>query len=286
VDIRLLSQVELNMIRSDAYSNILKYSNGPGIEQNESMLKTCVQDTTIELTLWSDEWTTLISYEPIARQRSLALLNLGIQREWAFITLHLKAASASSIENLAIMTGFQKEQVHKATDAAKKHLHHLLEASSPPRPSVDSPGWESVPLYLNTFKWTMDYVWAKAAFSVLLVLKLAILLRDPVQSVLSLLHDAYKVLEELKKVTSDHVAYFQILQTSIEKCEATLAEHAAQQDVSLSSRVTSGDPRAAENDFQRYVPNEFVFEWEFPGLNLKHTPVGWQDLFVDMDGLF
>jgi hypothetical protein len=274
------------MIRSDAYSKILEYSNAQGIDQNEQLLKTCIRDTTIELSLWSEEWTALISHEPIARQRSLALLNLSIQREWALITLHLKAVSASSIENLAIMTGFQKEQVHRAKDAARRHLRYLLEASVSPCPSTDFTGWESVPLYLNTFKWTMDYVWAKAAFSVLLVLKLAILLQDPVQSVLSLLHDAHKVLEELKKVTNDHVTYFQILQTSIEKCEAALAEHVVQHDISLSSRSTSRDPRAAENDFQRYVPDEFAFEWEFPGLNLKHTPVGWQDLFVNIDGLF
>jgi hypothetical protein len=274
------------MIRSDAYSKIAKYSSGSGTVQNESLFKTCIQDTTIELSLWSEEWTALISYEPIARQRSLALLNLGIQLEWALITLHLKAASASSIENLAIMTDFQTEQVHRAKEAAKRHLHHLLEASSSPCPSADSPSEDPVPIYLNTFKWTMDYVWAKAAFSVLLVLRLAILLRDPVQSVLSLLHDAHKVLEELKKITTGHVAYFQILQTSIEKCEAALAEHVAQPDVSLGSRLASDDSGVAENDFQRYVPNEFVFEWDFPGLNLKHTPIGWQDLFVDIDGLF
>lgn len=277
VDIRLLSQVELNLIRTDAYSGIIKYG-GASLLEDESNIRIKVHDTTIELSLWLNEWTDVISSEPFDHQRELALLNLNIQYDWALITLHLKAVSASGIENIAIMTEFQKEMIQRAKQASTRHLRHLLEVSiSPTSPSG------SAPTYLNTFKWTMDYVWAKGAFSILLVLRLSVLLRDPVPHILSLLRDAHRVLEELKKVTIGYIPYFQILQTSIEKCEAAIVDYSAQQNITDPSLAVSG---LAESDFQGYVPNQFTFEWDFPGLNLRHMPLGWQDLFVDIDNLF
>jgi hypothetical protein len=277
VDIRLLSQVELNLIRADAYSEILKHS-GPSLLEDEGCLRSQVYDTTTELSLWLNEWTGVVSKEPIDHKRELALLNLHIQYDWALITLHLKAVAASGIENIAIMTDFQKEMIQRAKEASTRHLSHLLEAST----STSSPSGLA-PAYLNTFKWTMDYVWAKGAFSVLLVLRLAILLRDPVSNILSLLRDAHRVLEELKKVTIGYIPYFQILQTSIEKCEAAIADYVTQQNNLDPTLAVSGP---AESDFQGYAPNQFTFEWDFPGLNLKHMPLGWQDLFVDIENLF
>ena len=117
----------------------------------------------------------------------------------------------------------------------------------------------------------------------MLVLRLAILLRDPVPTILSLLRDAHRVLEELKKVTIGYIPYFQILQTSVEKCEAAIADYATQQENLDPALAVSGP---AESDFQGYAPNQFTFEWDLPGLNLKHMPLGWQDLFVDIDNLF
>lgn len=220
----------------------------------------------------------MVAREPISHQRELALLNLRIQYDWALITLHLKAVSASGIENVAIMTDFQKEMIQKAKEASTRHLRHLLEVSTSP----SSPSG-SAPVYLNTFKWTMDYVWAKGAFSILLVLRLSVLLRDPVPHILTLLRDAHRVLEELKKVTIGYTPYFQILQTSVKKCEAAIGDYSAQQGISDPAVAISGP---AVNDFQGYAPNQFTFKWDFPGLNLKHMPLGWQDLFVDIDNLF
>jgi hypothetical protein len=103
---------------------------------------------------------------------------------------------------------------------------------------------------------------------------------------MALLRDAHRVLEELKTVTVGHIAYFQILQTSIEKCEAALREYAAEQNSDQENSMAGTRNGAAEDEFQGYVPSEFVFEWDFPGLNLKHMPLGWQDLFVNIDSLF
>ncbi|KAH7379428.1 hypothetical protein DE146DRAFT_794064 [Phaeosphaeria sp. MPI-PUGE-AT-0046c] len=285
VDVRLLSQVELNLIRSDAYTKLSNDTQNSSLAQDEARLRNVLDDTRVELSLWLDEWTTIVSSEPSAYARSIALQNLHIQHQWALMTLHLKAIATTGIENIALMTDFQRDSVRKAKEAAAEHLHHILDNSLAPYSSPNQNEQLHASAYLSTFRWTLDYVWAKCAFSVLLVLKLAILLRDPVPSIMSLLRDAHRLLEELKRVTVGHIAYFQILQTSIEKCEAALHEYVAQQS-SGPELASLEAARAAEDEFQGYVPSEFVFEWDFPGLNLKHMPLGWQDLFINIDGLF
>jgi hypothetical protein len=278
VDVRLLSQIELNIIRAEAYTKLS--DRDPILAQDERRLQTVLDDTIVELSLWLDEWTNIVSSEPSPHERAVALQNLQIQRQWALMTLHLKAIATSGIENIALMTDLQQISVRKAKEAAAAHLQCILQA-----PSTGDEVQSNTSPYLSSFKWTLDYVWAKCAFSVLLVLKLAILLRDPVPSIMSLLRDAHRLLEELKRVTVGHIAYFQILQTSIEKCEAALGEYVAQQSSGPESASLEA-ARAAEDEFQGYVPSEFVFEWDFPGLNLKHMPLGWQDLFINIDGLF
>ncbi|KAJ4291905.1 hypothetical protein N0V90_009802 [Kalmusia sp. IMI 367209] len=274
-DIRLLSQLELNILRSNAYINIARHSR----DLDEASMRSTVRDTAIELSLWLEEWSNLICSDPATLDKPRAMTNLRIQYEWALITLYLKALSVFG--NL-LMTDFQRDMVRTAKEAAVRHLQHLLDIpSTPASPNAVSPSQPPAPTYLSTFKWTIDFVWAKCAFSVLLVLKLALLLRDPLQSIIQLLRDAHKVLEELHKLTVGHIAYFQILQTSVEKCESALREHMTRLQVSAEGAdISRGD---AEDDFQDYAPSEFVFEWDFPGLNLRHVPLGWQDLFVDLD---
>jgi len=285
VDIRLLSQVELNIIRTEAYTKIMGRTSDFLLQQSEDQLRNAVDEASVELSLWLEEWRNIVLTEPISQRRVLALQNLQIQHEWATMTLYLKAVASSGIENIAFMTDFQRDFICRAKEAARRHLHYMLQSSSQSSP-ISSPAATAPTTgstYLSTFRWTLDYVWAKCAVSVLLVLKLAILLRDPAPSVMALLRDAHRVLEELKTVTVGHIAYFQILQTSIEKCEAALREYAAEQDPGTAPGRSGS---LAETEFQGYVPSEFVFEWDFPGLNLKHMPLGWQDLFVNIDNLF
>lgn len=285
VDFRLLSQVELNIIRTEAYRKIVQYTGDLLLPQNEAQIRATVDDASVELSLWIDEWANIVTAEKDPQHRLLALQNLQIQREWAMMTLHLKAINASGIENIAFMTDFQRDFVCRAKEAASWHLHYMLGG---PNTSSTSSSMSAMQLpgttYLSTFKWTLDYVWAKCAVSVLLVLKLAFLLRDPVPSVMLLLRDAHRLLEELKHVTVGHIAYFQILQTSIEKCEAALQEYVTEQNTSTDLDISRNRNGVAEYEFQGYVPSEFIFEWDFPGLNLKH--MGWQDLFVNIDSLF
>lgn len=286
VDVRLLSQIELNILRTHGYNKIAQTVNDVNLPQNEAEIQSIVEDVTNELSLWLQEWTDIVATEPDPRQSARARQNFHIQREWAMMTLHLKAVAASGIENIAFMTEFQRNSVCRAKEAASRHLRYMLGGDLSPS-IIPSSEAGQVPTYLSTFRWTLDYVWAKCAVSVLLALKLAILLRDPVAMVMALLHDAHCVLEELKNVTVGHIAYFQILQASVEKCEAALQEYTAEHSASSNPNTRhGGENGSAEDAFQGYVPNEFIFEWDFPGLNLKHMPLGWQDLFVNIDSLF
>jgi hypothetical protein len=274
VDLRLLSQVELNMIRAEAYGKLNNICVSDLLPYDETRLRAVLDDTTIELSLWHTDWANMVSTDPLPHQRAVAAQNLHIQHQWALMTIHLKAIAATGVENIAIMTTFQQDSVRKAKEAAALHLRHVLETD---------PHTNNTPSYLDSFRWTLDYVWAKCAFSVLIVLRLAILLRDPIPTVVTLLRDAHRLMEELKRVTIGHIAYFQILQTSIEKCDAALNEYAAQQNAALDT--SPGPVGVAEDEFHGYVPNEFVFEWDFPGLNLKNMPLAWQDYFINIDGL-
>lgn len=66
IDVRLLSQIELNMVRADAYKRITEFAGDPLEPQNEARLRTIIDDTSVELTLWLGEWTGIISSEPVA----------------------------------------------------------------------------------------------------------------------------------------------------------------------------------------------------------------------------
>lgn len=279
-----MSQIELNIIRANAYTVITQQHTNTSLA-SEARLRSTIQGTAVELALWLEEWSAIVSSGTYNDKGEVAMLNLRIQYNWALITLHLKALSNFGIESIAIMTDFQRDMVRIAKEAAVRHLHSLLET---PRTTSSPPEDSAPPPYLSVFKWTMDYVWAKCAFTVLLVLKLSLLLRDPLPEVLLLLRDAYRVLEELTRVTvinSGNTSYLKILRTSIEKCESALKEHMMQEQQLNIGDVEREDGQA-ESDFQGYVPSQFVFEWDFPGLNLRHVPLGWHDLFHDLDAAF
>ena len=284
-DIRLFSQIKLNSIRSQAYRELAEVTKAQSMNPSahETWLRELVPHTCNELSLWRDGWEHIIKTRVNISHQALALLNLRIQYEWAFITLHLKTLQGLETENIAMMSDFQRDMVRVAKEAAVRHLHLLLETplrSSSPR--VGPPNQPSPSAYLSTFKWAISFVWAKCAFSVLLALKLSILLQDPPLFVMSLLSEAKQVLKDLQTVRAGHTGYIQILQESVEKCEEALRSYLQDQD---NGEIVSstGNGGHAEDEFQGYAPSEFVFKWDFPGLNLRHVPIRWQDLFVNMD---
>lgn len=141
--------------------------------------------------------------------------------------------------------------------------------------------------YLAKLKYAMDFVWAKCAFSFLLLLKLSRLLPERDEEYQELLEHGNRLVDELSKAGSNTNQsgagniYLQILKVSIEKYGRTLRE--LQQPSPSGSTATSPfwELFDAQADLQWFVPEQFVSEWDFPGLNLFYFPTAWQGFFGD-----
>jgi hypothetical protein len=186
----------------------------------------------------------------------------------------------------SVMTSEQRDIVLQTKSVARRHLQIL----------VSDPD-----LYLRTFKYAMDFVWAKCAFSFLLLLKLALLLPDDAATASDnphLLADGDALLRELAKVQAPHNIYYRIIGLSLDLYKRTLC-HADVDDVGVNNgsngihtatpeqhpaRASSSflDSYDAQTDFQSYVPEEFVFEWDFPGLTFSYFPTAFQNIFSDL----
>jgi hypothetical protein len=147
--------------------------------------------------------------------------------------------------------------------------------------------------YLSKLRYAMDFVWAKCAFCFLLLLKLSRLPPEASGENWQLLQDGNLLVQELSKVDTTSGdgnggnIYLQILKLSVEKYEKSMmeSETAEDTDMASTSQETPGpfwDLFDAQSDLQSFVPRQFVFEWDFPGLNLFYFPTAWQDLFGDI----
>ncbi|PVH76092.1 hypothetical protein DL98DRAFT_465595 [Cadophora sp. DSE1049] len=266
LDFRLLAQVELNAIRALAQERLAP-KLGSEVSLSDEEMSEIVQETRVDLSIWLSDWTNLVAESHIEKEEEKASLeiNLKIQRDWSEMTMLCQGLQGMGIENVAIMSDSQQNLIRLAKVSAQRHLSIILS-----RPE----------LYITTFRYGMDFVWAKCAFSVLLLLKLARLLPSSTD-MSSLISDAKTLLSHLSKVRGSSNIYFRILCLSVEKCEKALNK-----DSGPSSGVQEGGEVDAEMDFQSYVPKEFILEWNFPGLTFCWIPFDFQDLFMDFGGGF
>ena len=162
---------------------------------------------------------------------------------------------------------------YPAKEAAEKHLQLLLSDAFPEIGSNDATTQTPYRPYVTNFRYAMEFVWAKNAFCVLIVLRLGILLGDPPDRLIQRLTEAKEFVHELDKIgMGANVSYARILSQTVQKCEKA-----------INSSLQSGSERssAEPGDFQSFIPKEFMFEWDFPGLHLCYIPLDWQDLFLD-----
>lgn len=235
LDPRLFSQVELNHLRAKINDNLTHSSDN---------ILQAVHDAKIDLDVWYHDWKRIMETSPLSGPELPSLItNLTVQKHWGDAMAALRAVRATGVHNIDMMTEEQKEVLNMGKEALQAHLDVVLTQTS----------------YIENLLYAMDYVWAKCAFSFLLLLKLTILLpdgkdRDLVQQGRTLFHRT--------ESQSGHGAskiYVKLLQLSIEK---------------YGSR-----DHAESSDLDVFVPDEFIFEWDFPGLNLFSSPNGWDLLF-------
>ncbi|KAK3621501.1 hypothetical protein LTR56_022742 [Elasticomyces elasticus] len=266
LDLRLFAQVELNELRASCHAAVAASANG-----GEQALHQTINGCLLDLSMWHSEWEALINRNVSGDiENTVFVVNLRIQHAWAVLTLQLRALAASGVENLAVMTDAQRALAFAAKLAAERHLELLL-TSTPAAPSPGAPEESTTCLrpYASNFRFAMEFVWAKNVFCVLIVLRLAILLGDPVSTLSRRLQQTQDFLDELKKVGKGaNMHYTRILTQIAEKCQ----------------RAVEGSVEASADLLQESsIPHEFLLGWNFPGLNLCYLPLDWQDLFLDFD---
>ncbi|KAK5012485.1 hypothetical protein LTR60_004355 [Cryomyces antarcticus] len=275
LDLRLLSQVELNHIRAGAHAELSATSH-----LGDADLAAFVQGIKIDLSIWLEDWLQIVGRSAAeSEEQRIMIINLRIQRDWAVIIICCKALQYTGIKNIAFMSKEQHEIMYMAKESAQSHFEKLL---------------VNPKLYLAPFRYTMDFVWAKCAFSVLLLLKLAILLPET-SDLPKLLADSKHLLEELSNIHGPRNVYFRILKLSIEKAEkalnaymvqvATVTDDAGRNELQNELASTFLGPQEAEFDFQTYAPKEFIFDWDFPSLTLCFVPIDIEALFSDFTNI-
>jgi hypothetical protein len=280
LDLRLLSQVELNSLRARIHDSI---SNGKFFADDEIM--DIVRDAQVDISIWYQDWHQIMTRSQTA-ETPVLLLNLEVQRLWSVAMVLCNSVRAMGNDNIASMSPAQQDVLLMAKDALKKHLRIIL----------DQPQY-----YLSNFRFAMDFVWAKCAFCFLLLLKLTRLLpEDDDAAKRKLLQDGYVLLGELNKVgggstsggrTHTSKMYLQVLHLSIQKYGRALQNDRSQEDSGVDifqgphSPVnffwTSGN-NLGQRELESFVPEQFVFEWDFPLLTLFSSPNINDDVFGDL----
>lgn len=270
LDVRLFAQVELNAMRSASYEAVVAAT-----AVAEQSVAEAISGGVLDLDIWLSDWQAIVSSSiHDHHERETTSLNLRIQHAWAVLALQLRALTACGIENIALMTTSERSIANAAKVAAERHLQLLLVSTSFAGVDLIS----ATRPYIANFRYAMEFVWAKNAFCVLIALRLAILLGDPVPAIARSLHTAREFLGELERVgMGANVSYTRILAQTVNKCAAAVAV-ALRADASHTGDEQSNN---IDGDFQSFLPKEFMFEWDFPGLHLCYIPLDWQDLFLD-----
>ncbi|CAI6033450.1 hypothetical protein V2G26_001407 [Clonostachys chloroleuca] len=283
LDLHLFSQVELNVLRSSTYATLSGCSSLP-----DEDLMDVIRDAKIDIDVWFNDWMRIVERSH-SNKRWLAL-HLRVQRCWADTMAFCRAVRVSGVENVDAMSPTQRNILLMAKDSLNQHLSIMIEE---PRE------------YLHNLKFAMDFVWAKCAFCFLLLLKLSMLLiEDDEEQSRTLVLQGKMLLSELHKAggtsnggrSNTSRLYIQLIQTGLEKFSRTVLHENlshSQTGTSTPSRQRNGSggssggdtsvDSAGHNELESFVPEQFVFEWDFPGLTLFSSPTteaGWLDDFL------
>jgi hypothetical protein len=260
LDLRLLSQVELNYLRTKIHDRLAACDGSA----DEDVLEH-IQGARIDIDLWFNDWKTFVNASNVAQnERPTLLINLQVQRQWCEAMAYFRALKCLGTENIEAMSPAGRQILTLAKNALRAHLATTLEEPY---------------TYLRSLRYAMDFSWAKCAFCFLLLLKLTRLLPESDENNYKLLEDGNKLYQQLSAAgncaaSSASRLYVQVLGMSLEKYGRALHEHEA------GSGTTFFWETNANIELQNFLPEQFVFEWSFPGLTLFSNPMAWQN-FVD-----
>ncbi|KAI9154839.1 hypothetical protein HJFPF1_07398 [Paramyrothecium foliicola] len=277
LDLFLLAQVELNVLRAKINDSI---SNHTTIINDDDIMDV-VRDAKIDLEIWFSDWTRIVD----RRKPQLPWLhpNLQVQKCWGETMVLCRVLRAAGVENVDVMSPTQRSVLAMTKEALQRHLDILLQE---PR------------VYLHKLRFAMDFVWAKCAFCYLLLLKLSLLIpHETEQSKHALVEQGGSLLQELTAAgrgasrNSTGRVYLQLLETGINKYRSVLRrESGSAKNSSISNppdtppHIPATGTSSSSSEFESFIPEQFVFEWDFPGLSLFSSPTteaGWlEDLLM------
>ncbi|KAJ6440115.1 C6 zinc finger domain-containingprotein [Purpureocillium lavendulum] len=282
-DLCLWPQIELNSLRAKIQATLSDPQRIVASDGGDQLIMNDVRDAIIDLDVWFADWSRIYdaSGDP---QTPWLKLNLQVQRCWGVTMALCRAVRTTGVEDVSLMTSTQRELLCMARAALKQHLDIIVEE---PR------------LYLHNLRYAMDFVWAKCVFCYLLLLKLSILLpeaNDPDDDGPDLVACGNMLLDELSAAGGDMAdghksstgrLYLQLLRTGIEKYSHALDGNQPSPLVTGRARGLRATTGAGESQgmddtggADAFVPDQFVFEWDFPGLTLfssSATEAGWLD---------
>ncbi|KAE8356975.1 C6 zinc finger domain protein [Aspergillus coremiiformis] len=276
LDLRLFSQVECAMRLYRGYLHSMTAKTNDTLDTKATLdrmeVVAFVYEAKVDVDIWFDDWLRIIENSTAAEQeRPFLLAALRVQKCWAELILHCKALRSMGVENVAAITPVEHKILLLAKSSARKHLRLICTEPD---------------FYLAKLKYAMDFVWAKCAFCFLLLLKLSRLLPGRNEEHQELLDDGNRLLDELtrsvglsEETTSNRSLYMQILRASIEKYSRIFDKTDVGDDQTATTPFWESFD--AQSDLQFFIPEQFVKEWDFPGLNLFYFPTAWQDFFGD-----
>ncbi|CZR49416.1 uncharacterized protein FPRO_08843 [Fusarium proliferatum ET1] len=270
MDHYLFAQVELNVLRAKIYASLPQSSH-----LSDEEILDLVKDAKLDIDVWFQDWIRIS--QPHHESMPWFVPNLSVQRCWADNMALCRAVRAAGVENVNVMSPIQKNMLSMTRASLQQHLDIIIQE---PR------------IYLKSIRYAMDFVWAKNTFCCLLLLKLSALLPDTdklqTQGLSNeLIVKASILLQELELVaaaghkddtrSNTSSLYLQLLKTSIQKYKRWLGQDEEGPGGGQTSFPLTQE-RNCDNELESFVPDQFVFEWDFPGLTLFSSPInetGW-----------
>jgi hypothetical protein len=305
MDHHLFPQVELNVLRASTYSTFAGCTNF-----SDEEVMDLVRDARIDIGVWFNDWLRIFEQRqfPPSYKRWLTL-HLNVQKCWAETMALCRAVRASGVENVDAMSAAQLNMLLMAKDALKQHLDIILEE---PRDYLRNLR------FAMDFVWAK----CAFCFLLLLKLSMLVTEEDE-QTNRTLIAHGRTLVTELQTLggaqssgpvrNSTNRVYLQLLQTGIEKFSRTVLGENLPSSQQLSGtttprmrsggsgngsgsgsgsegngggargRIVTGADGEQHNELESFVPEQFVFEWDFPGLTLFSSPTteaGWLDDFL------
>ena len=299
MDLYLFSQVELNMIRVRTHSILSSYRRNHLIEEpDDDELMEMVGDARIDINVWFDDWTRI--YEKHTGQMPWLTPNLAVQRCWADSMAVCCALKAAGVENVSTMSATQRAILNMAKTSLQQHLDIILQE---PRVYLRSVR------YAMDFVWAKNAFCYLLLLKLSILLPEEHKERENTggPTYEELVQNGRMLVDELSRAAgglgdgarnnnnnnnNSIILYLHLIRVSIDKFNraitsssqgGSIIEPHAQNMLGLNSSAARPQRTGStyeggwavdesQTELESFVPEQFVFDWAFPGVTFFSSP--------------